>query len=195
MQNELPLDQLEELKAVAPYYYDWLSHPQEDPWWDWCDLRNKYGRVHAAVLNLSAWYDDNYGPEGATTNFAGLLQARAGEHDPATHLLLGPWVHGVDNTAKTKSGEREFGNSAVIDYDEVILRWMDHYLRGIDNGVQQEKPVRYFVMGENQWRESDSWPPKAERTPYYLLSAAEQRLWQAFDRRTCRRENISLVYF
>ncbi len=171
MQNELPLDQLEELKAVAPYYYDWLSHPPEDPWWNWCDLRNKYGRTHAAVLNLSAWYDDNYGPEGATTNFAGLLQARAGEHDPATHLLLGPWVHGVDNTAKTKSGEREFGNSAVIDYDEVILRWMDHYLRGIDNGVQQEKPVRYFVMGENQWHESDSWPPKAERTPYYLLSA------------------------
>jgi len=62
-------------------------------------------------------------------------------------LLLGPWVHGVDETAKTKSGEREFGQSATIDYDDVVLNWMDHYLRGLDNGVESAKPVRYFVMG------------------------------------------------
>ncbi len=168
MELELPLSQLEELRGIAPYYYDWLSHPPEDPWWQWCELQNEYDRTHAAVLNLSAWYDDNYGPEGATTNFAGLLKARTGEKDPQTHLLLGPWVHGVDNTAKTKAGEREFGASAAIDYDEVVLHWMDHYLRGIDSGVEQEKPVRYFVMGENRWRDSASWPPVAEKTNYYL---------------------------
>ena len=67
---------LAELRGVAPYYYDWLSHPPEDPWWDWAELRNKYANVHAAVLNLSGWYDDNYGPEGATTNFNGLRAAR-----------------------------------------------------------------------------------------------------------------------
>ena len=174
MQGELPLNQLEELKGIAPYYYDWLSHPPEDSWWQWCELQNKYGRVHAAVLNLSAWYDDNYGPEGATTNFAGLLKARGGAKDPQTHLLLGPWVHGVKSTAKTKAGEREFGTTAAIDYDEVVLRWMDHYLRGIDNGVEKEKPVRYFVMGENQWHESPSWPPAASRTTYYLSRAEEK---------------------
>lgn len=171
MQKELPLDQLEELRAIAPYYYDWLSHPPEDPWWDWCELRNKYDRVHAAVLNLSGWYDDNYGPEGATTNFLGLLKARAGQGNPNTHLLLGPWVHGVSNTAKTKSGEREFGAAAAIDYGETVLRWMDHYLRGIDNGVEKEKPVRYFEMGENQWHDADSWPPPTKFTSFYLHSA------------------------
>jgi putative CocE/NonD family hydrolase len=169
MLDTLPLNQLEELRGIAPYYYDWLSHPPEDPWWNWCELHGKYSRTHAAVLNLSAWYDDNYGPEGATTNFAGLLKARAGSRDPHTHLLLGPWVHGVDATAKTKSGEREFGAAAAIDYDEVILRWMDHYLRGMDNGVEKEKPVRYFVMGDDQWRDTDAWPPPAKATTYYLL--------------------------
>ena len=112
MQQTLPLLDLAELKHVAPYYYDWLRHPPDDAWWDWCVLRNKYRNVHAAVLNLSGWYDDNYGPEGATTNFAGLLKARAGQKNPRTHLLIGPWVHGVTSTAKTKSGEREFGPSA-----------------------------------------------------------------------------------
>jgi putative CocE/NonD family hydrolase len=168
MLRELPLDDLAELKGIAPFYYEWLSHPAEDPWWDWCELRNKYDRVHAAVLNFSGWYDDNYGPEGATTNFNGLLKARAGKADPQAHLLIGPWVHGVDNTAKTKSGERQFGPAAAIHYDEVVLRWMDHYVKGIDNGVERDKPVRYFVMGDDQWRQADSWPPAAKSTSYFL---------------------------
>ena len=167
----LPLNQLQELRGIAPYYYDWLSHPPEDPWWDWAELRNKYGRVHAAVLNLSGWYDDNYGPEGATTNFMGLLHTRAGGN-ARTHLLLGPWVHGVASTQKSKAGEREFGSQAAIDYDETVLRWMDHYLRGVDNGVDREKRVRYFVMGEDRWKESESWPPPAKETAYYLASSS-----------------------
>jgi predicted acyl esterase len=72
------------------------------------------------------------------------------------------------STAKTKSGEREFGPAAAIDYDEVVLRWMDHYLREHANGVG--KPVRYFVMGHNQWREIDAWPPPSRATSYYLAS-------------------------
>src|SRR6266481_4118489 len=140
MLETLPLLGVEQLRQVALYYYDWLRHPAEDPWWEWSELRNKYGRAHAAVLNLSAWYDDNYGPEGATTNYAGLLKTRAGEKDARTYLLLGPWVHGVGSTGKTKSGEREFGPSAAIDYDNVVLSWMDHYLKGIENGVERENP-------------------------------------------------------
>ena len=168
MLNTLPLLDVKPLRQAAPYYFDWLQHPPEDPWWNWSELRDKYSRTHAAVLNLSAWYDDNYGPEGATTNYAGLLQSRKGDNDPRTHLLLGPWVHGVDNTEKTRSGEREFGPTAAIDYDEVVLRWMDHYLKHTDNGVDHERPVRYFVMGRNQWRDADQWPPTARTAPAFL---------------------------
>jgi uncharacterized protein len=173
MQNTLPLRALPDLKDVASYYYDWLSHPPDDPWWDWCELRDKYARVHAAVLNFSGWYDDNYGPEGATTNFNGLMRTRSGEEDPRNALLLGPWVHGVASTAKTKSGEREFSPEAAIDYDEAVLRWMDHYLRGRDNGVGREKRVRYFVMGDNRWQEANSWPPTARPLTFYLDSPAK----------------------
>jgi hypothetical protein len=174
MLNTLPLSEVQPLQQVAPYYFDWLRHPPEDPWWDWSELRDKYSRTSAAVLNLSAWYDDNYGPEGATTNYAGLLKARAGEKDAHTHLLVGPWVHGVDNTEKTRSGEREFGPTAAIDYDDVVLRWMDHYLKGVDNGVDREKPVRYFVMGRNQWRDADQWPPAARVLPLFLAPQTDR---------------------
>ena len=196
MSNTLPLLDLKPLQQVAPYYFDWLRHPPEDPWWNWSELRDKYSRTRAAVLNLSAWYDDNYGPEGATTNYAGLLKSRAGEKDAKTHILIGPWVHGVDNTGTTRSGEREFGPTAAIDYDDVVLRWMDHYLKGIDNGVDREKPVRYFVMGRNQWRDADQWPPVATETPAFLApqpdSAGSGRLQtKPFDNKDSFSEFVS----
>jgi uncharacterized protein len=167
LQNFLPLRDLPDFKMDAPFYYEWLAHPPADPWWDWAELRSKYGRVHAAVLNLSGWYDEAYGPDGATTNFNGLLKERRDEKDPRTRTIIGPWTHGGQE--KTRAGERDFGPSAAIDYDELILRWMDHYVRGIDNGVEREKPVRYFVMGKNIWRDEDTWPPARVRPETYYL--------------------------
>jgi putative CocE/NonD family hydrolase len=169
MQNFLPLRDLPDLKQVAPFYYEWLSHPPSDTWWDWAELRDKYDRVHAAVLNFSGWYDEAYGPDGATTNFNGLLAARRGEKNPRTRTIIGPWTHGGQN--ESKSGERDFGPSAPIDYDELILRWMDRYVRGIENGVEREKPVRLFVMGDNGWRDEESWPPRSAKETSYFLNA------------------------
>lgn len=169
IQNFLPLRDLPDLKQVAPFYYEWLAHPSEDPWWDWAELRNKYDRVHAAVLNFSGWHDEAYGPDGATTNFTGLVAARRSEKAARTRTVIGPWVHGGQH--ETHAGEREFGPSAAIDYDEMILRWMDHYLRGIDNRVDLEKPVRIFVMGENAWRDEGSWPLARARSETLYLAA------------------------
>ena len=100
-QSWLPLRDLPWLRQEAPYYFEWLAHPPEDPWWDWAELRGRYGRVSAAVLNLSGWFDDAYGVEGATTNFNGLVQARKGEARSRTQLVIGPWVHGVPSPTNT----------------------------------------------------------------------------------------------
>jgi len=124
----LPLRDLPDLKPVAPFHYEWLAHPPADPWWNWAELGGRYDRVSCAVLNFSGWYDDAYGPDGATTNFNGLLTARKGMRDRKTRLIIGPWTHGDQD--QRKSGERDFGPTAPIDYDELIIRWMDHYLKG-----------------------------------------------------------------
>jgi putative CocE/NonD family hydrolase len=171
--STLPLDAVPELRQVAPFYYDWLHHPPEDPYWGFAELRHRYGRTRAAVLNLSGWHDDNYGPEGATTNYMGLVRAR---HDDTSRaaLLVGPWSHGVDATARTRFGELEFGPSAAIDYDAVVLGWMDRHLRGVDT-TRSAAPVRYFVMGENRWREAALWPPATRGRTYYLAAVPGER--------------------
>jgi uncharacterized protein len=168
----LPLMNLPDLKEVAPFYYQWLAHPPADAWWDWAELRNKYDRVSCAVLNFSGWYDEAYGPDGATTNFNGLLATRKGWKEHATRTTIGPWTHGGED--EQKSGEREFGSTAPVDYDGLILRWMDHYVRGEENGVEKEAPVRIFVMGKNTWRDEKAWPiERAEERSYYLVAESD----------------------
>jgi hypothetical protein len=155
----LPLAGLPYLRQEAPYYFEWLRHPPEDAWWDWAKIRTRYPDVSAAILNLSGWHDDSYGTEGAATNYNGIVQARSENEESRNHLVLGPWNHGVAATAARKIGELDFGADAAIDYDDVLLRFFDQYLRGVDNGLASDAPVRYFVMGENRWRESGTWPP------------------------------------
>ncbi len=163
----LPLGDLPDLKDASPFYYQWLAHPPADPWWDWAELRNKYDRVNCAVLNFSGWHDEAYGPDGATTNFNGLVAARGSQHDPRTRTIIGPWTHGGED--ERKSGERDFGPAAPVDYDGLILGWMDRYLRGADNGIDREAPVRIFVMGANTWRNEQAWPlARAKVQPFYL---------------------------
>jgi uncharacterized protein len=171
IQQRLPLADQPELREVAPFYFDWLAHPPTDPWWDWAEVRGRYGGIDAAVLNLSGWYDEAYGPEGAATNFNGLLAARTEDPDPRTRLVLGPWVHGVGSTAKTVTGDVDFGPEATIDYDGLVLDWMDRYLQGMDNRSPEERPVRFFVMGDNHWRDADAWPPTASETQSLYLQS------------------------
>ncbi|HEV2206782.1 MAG TPA: CocE/NonD family hydrolase, partial [Candidatus Acidoferrales bacterium] len=53
----------------------------------------------------------------------------------------------------------------------VMFRWYDSILKGIDNGMASEKPVRIFVMGKNEWRDEADWPlARAVTTHYYLHS-------------------------
>jgi putative CocE/NonD family hydrolase len=154
----LPLRELPFLRDEAPFYFTWLQHSPTDEWWNWAEIRGRYDRTDAAVLNLSGWYDEAYGPEGAVTNHNGLVAARPEQH-ARSHLLLGPWQHGVIETSRQQLGELDFGPHSGIDYDEELLRFFDQYLKKKATGLGSEPAVRYFTMGANEWRTADGWPP------------------------------------
>ncbi len=41
-----------------------------------------------------------------------------------------------------------------------IIRWYDYWLKGIDNGIMDEPPIKLFMGGVNKWKFEDEWPPK-----------------------------------
>jgi len=84
-------------------------------------------------------------------------------------LLMGPWVHGSESRM---TGDLDFGEDADFDTRELKLRWYDSQLKGRDNGIMQEPPVRIFVMGENVWRYENEWPlARTAYREYYFHSS------------------------
>src|SRR3954470_4245128 len=164
-----PMFALPQLQGVTPWYFDWMRRPPGDAWWDPVRLTGRYDGVHAAVLNLSGWFDEMYGPSGAVENYQAAGDA----------LILGPWVHGVGPVQSRRAGERDFGPDAALDYDGTVLGWMDRHLRG--DSTVDVPGVRVFVMGANRWRSADSWPwPRTRPDTLYLVGAgADGRLGAA----------------
>ena len=166
-----PLLSLPDFQDVAPWYYEWMRHPPGDPYWSWAAVKGKYDRVGAAVLNLSGWFDEPYGPVGAVTNYAGLTASRPAD-SANTRLILGAWTHGVDATERSKAGDRDFGKQAGIDYAATVLRWMDRYLKNQASGPS-DPPVQVFVMGANRWRSSPAWPIPGTDADTLFLQATD----------------------
>lgn len=156
------------LGSLAPYFLDWLKHPDDDDYWKTLSVEAQFDKIQVPAYHVGAWYDIFLG--GTLHNFVGL-RARGGS-DAARHgqrllIMIGGHAGGG-----RKIGEVDFGPQASLDLDEIMLRWYDHILKGIDNGVEKEKPVRMFVMGENTWRQEDDWPlERARSTRYHLHSA------------------------
>ncbi len=139
-----------------------------------------YYDEHADVptIYLGGWYDTY--TRGTTANYVSLSKRMKSPQ----HLLMGPWTHG--GWGNSFAGDVDFGSESVLDdYDGYRLRWFDRWLKGIDNGVDREKPVRIFVMGGGDgrknregrlncmgaWRDVEDWPlPGTRFTPYYLHS-------------------------
>jgi len=69
-----------------------------------------------------------------------------------------------------------FGGPAHLErpfhsFHHEILKWNDHWLKGIDTGVMKEPPVKFWVMGANEWRTAKDWPlPETKWTKFYLRS-------------------------
>ena len=113
----------------------------------------------------------------------------------AQRLLIGPWDH-MTIVTQTPVGEYDPGVRSwygTIDFDGIHLRFYDRYLRDMDNGLEEEPPVRIFTMGENRWRLENEWPlARTAFTDFYLplgrLGEHAQRRRRALPRGAVGRE-------
>ncbi len=154
-----------------PIWKEDVDHAQGGPYWEPMRYQNKYDRVQVPVLHISGWYDDEQ--VGTPLNFAGMtgktipVAVRSGQK-----LVMGPWPHAINSVSKL--GDVDFGPAAKIDLEGLWLSWFDHWLKGVDNGVGKDAPVRIFVMGSNQWTDENEWPiARTQFTKYFLSSGGK----------------------
>ncbi len=146
------------------FFQEWLHHSSNDAYWQqtsFDDRMKSFGPLPA--LHVSGWFDGD--GIGTKRNYAAMVAA--GQQNQK--LIYGPWEHAVNST--TKIAELDFGPKSIRDLDTLYLRWFDHWLKGVQNGVDKEPPVDAFLMGTNEWRTFSAWPPKeAQMQKWYLRS-------------------------
>ena len=167
-----PVSEFPFLKGgLAEYFYDWAAHPDYDDYWKELCIEDHHSRVTAPALNIGGWYDIFLG--GTLRNYMGMgKNGGAEEARNGQKLIIGPWQHGARGTSLV--GTHYFGlaaDAAALDLDGIHFRWYDHWLKGENNGILDEPPVRIFVMGDNVWRDEQEWPlARAQATNYYFHS-------------------------
>ncbi|MGA7760793.1 MAG: CocE/NonD family hydrolase [Candidatus Binataceae bacterium] len=158
--HHLPVrDWGERLKDGAPYLADYLHHWTDGPYWTATDLRPHFGEFDTPMFHVGSWYD--VFQYDTLAMYLGMRDgARTEPVRRAQKLLMGPWAHLLPYSIPTSrgTGDIDFGSEAIIELHALQLRWFDHFLKGIGNGVLEEPPVRLFVMGENRWRDENEWP-------------------------------------
>jgi putative CocE/NonD family hydrolase len=127
------------LRGRAPWYREWLSHPDShDPWWQPYRAGTALDRVDVPVLLISGWQDlflDQSLKQYEALRDRGVDVA----------LTVGPWTH------------FEVGIRGAPIVMKESLTWLDHHMA--ERPSVRTSPVRVYRTGERKWHELAAWPP------------------------------------
>jgi putative CocE/NonD family hydrolase len=149
----------------SPWYQNLVAHPSRDEFWDAAVEHIRHEDVSVPMLHWSGWYDVH--TNGAIDGWS-LVSERS--RDPETrrrqHLVLGAGDHELSPEFSGAAGRTPVPGLGFT--HDRVRRFMDHYLKGEDNGVADEPRVHYYLTGADEWRTADTWPP-ASASPQELF--------------------------
>jgi hypothetical protein len=162
----LPVVELDEvvLGQKNPYWREWIQHPDNDDYWAQVGFLDHLDELDIPVYHQSGWFDGD--GIGSKLNYLAMAEHGHGNQK----LVLGPWGH---TASATRSGPRDtdFGSNAIVDLERSYVRWLDRWLKGIENGIEDEPLVSLFVMNTNMWLNGDTYPLEGtEFAKVYLVS-------------------------
>ncbi|MEA1873018.1 MAG: CocE/NonD family hydrolase [Bacteroidota bacterium] len=145
------------------------AHPYYDFTWQYIENETFYPEtIEIPMLMIGGWFDHN--TDFKIQCFQDLLENSPSEIAEQHKLLIGPWAHGGFGQAQVGSeqqGELFFPETEGYS-DEYAIAFFDYYLLNADNDWPNNPTVKYFQMGDMEWRSSESWPlPTTPETLYF----------------------------
>lgn len=159
---------LERLRGSGLWLDTWLRHQHRDAYWQHGSICEDHSNVQVPVMAVSGWAD------GYTNAVFRLM-----EHlEVPRQALVGPWSHKYPH---------EGVPGPAIGFLQEILRWWDHWLKGIDTGIMDEPMLRVYMQDSvapttaydqrpGRWVGEPSWPSPTVRTRTFVLGG---RWWLA----------------
>lgn len=164
--NIRPLKDIPEkaLGYPVPFLSKWLEDSDYNEFWRQSNWQERSKKAQIPALIQSGWFDDNG---------MGTTEALEIVHDfpeGMRKVILGPWQHS-GNSRYDMHGV-SFGSQALrFDLDYLYFQWFEHYLKGVENGIDKSAPVEYYTVGQDTWKTASNWPvPETVETDIFLDS-------------------------
>jgi uncharacterized protein len=142
------------IAAATDYpYHDSVGPNGMLPWktMDLYPFIDRINQTHTAVYMTVGWYDI----------FTADMFYWYNNLSVPKHLTVRPTDH-----------SQVSANLSDLDYGVEARRWLDYWLKGIDNGVMDEAPVHYYLQDgpkKGTWQASQQWPLDAQKmTSFYF---------------------------
>jgi len=168
--KHLPLGNVDEkIGWPIPWLKGIMNHPSPNGYWKRLDMTADMADLKLPMQHVVGSYD--FFARESVGNFVRMQKlAKDPETRKNQQLIFGPWDHGT--IGKSKVGDLDFGPQANWDSTASTLDWFNLTLKNHDSSKPEPfSPVRYFIMGENQWHNSETWPPAGyKETAFYLHS-------------------------
>lgn len=135
---------------TEPWLLKYKRHQTDGPFWDRASLNTDYRKIDIPVFIVGGWYD----------GYRDFIPRMLENADVPVKAMLGPWNHTWPNTAYPEP---------AIEWRDIAVRWLDYWMKGIENGISQEPALTYYQRGYHRpgteldsipgsWRTSAAWP-------------------------------------
>ena len=162
--RDMWLERLENTPFLASR---WIRHANRDAYWKHGSVCEDYSAIKAPVLVMGGLHD---GYRNAMAHLAENLSA-------PVKSIIGPWSHKYPNISTIEPS---------VDYLGLAVRWWDHWLKGIDRGVDGDPAYTAYLMNsvtpnpslnkrEGAWIAEHVWPSPDINIVSLELDSADER--------------------
>ena len=164
---------------------DVFQHAEYDDFWRGFDPGERYEEFEIPVFYECGWYDRYTG--SSFVHFNGVRAKARSEHARGEPEDPGRAVGARRQPGAAERRPCASARSPAPHRLALQVRWFDRWLKGIENGIDEEPPIAVYVCGADAWLEAEQWPPPGvqERTLY--LAAGERRGERVAERRRAGR--------
>ena len=133
-----------------PWFLKYKKQQTDGSFWNRASLNEDYSKIDIPIFIIGGWYD----------GYRDFIPRMIANADVPLKAMLGPWNHTWPNWAYPEP---------AIEWRDMAVRWFDHWLNGIDNGILKEPNVYYYQRDwhapgldlteiPGTWKQSDTWP-------------------------------------
>lgn len=91
--------------------------------------------------------------------------------DTKKKLLIGPWYHVAGSASKPPGlPAKDVTGRKIPTTLDLSLAWFDHWLKGVDNGIEEFPDVETYVQGMDKWVPNASFPMRGTHYDDLYLS-------------------------